>query len=309
MRDMIIVGAGAAGLSAAVYALGKRLNFLVVYEELCGKSDWSQGLADQDAEAYRAGSEAVNLFARRIQAHPEHILSDHVTSVTPTNDTFQVATRNHGVLESRTVIIATGATPIALDVPYAQEFVGHGLGYSVTTYTGLLAGKTAAVIGTRERALRGVGELARIARQVYWIAPDPTVMTTSLAQTIQQRPNVEVFAGYRVQEIIGTFHAGEVVIKRNGEIRSLGVDAAFVDLGLQPNTQMVQGLGVTDAQGFIQVDDHNATSVPGLFAAGDVTTGFGEQVIIAMGEGARAALGAYDYLLAEPAIYADIPLD
>lgn len=179
----------------------------------------------------------------------------------------------------------------------------------MTTYTHLLAGKTAAVIGTRERALRGVGELARLARQVYWIAPDPAIMTTSLAQTVQQRPNVEVFAGYRVQEIIGNFHAGEVVINRNGETRSLGVDAVFVDLGLQPNTQMVQGLGVTDAQGFIQVNDHNATSVPGLFAAGDVTTSFGEQVIIAMGEGARAALGAYDYVLAEPASYADLPLD
>ncbi len=309
MRDMIIVGAGAAGLSAAVYALGKQLNFLMVYEELCGKSDWGQELADQDAEAYRAGSEAVNLFARRIRAHPEHTISDRVTSVMPTNETFQVVTRNHGVLESRTVIIATGATPVALDVPYAQEFVGHGLGYSVTTYTHLLAGKTAAVIGTRERALRGVGELARLARQVYWIAPDPAIMTTSLAQTVQQRPNVEVFAGYRVQEIIGNFHAGEVVINRNGETRSLGVDAVFVDLGLQPNTQMVQGLGVTDAQGFIQVNDHNATSVPGLFAAGDVTTSFGEQVIIAMGEGARAALGAYDYVLAEPASYADLPLD
>lgn len=309
MRDLIIIGAGAAGLSAAVYALGKHLDFLVIYDELGGKSDWGQRLADQDAEAYRAGSEAVSLFARRLNAHPNHAMRDQVAGVSKDDSGFRVETQNHGIQESRTVIVATGATPVPLDVPYAQEFVGHGLGYSITTYTNLLAGKTAAVIGTKERALRGVGELARIAKQVYLIAPDSTDLNTALAHTLEQRPNVEVFDGYRVKEIIGNFHTGEVVIERDGQTRSLGVDAAFVDLGLQPNTGMVRGLVEMDAQGFIKVDHQNATSQPGLFAAGDVTTAFGEQVIIAMGEGARAALSAYDYLLAEPATYTHMPMD
>jgi thioredoxin reductase len=309
MRDVIIIGAGAAGLSAAVYALGKQLNFLVIYDELCGKSDWSQSLADQDSEAYRVGSEAVNLFARRLNAYPEQHMRDQVTAIAKSDTGFRVETINHGTQESVTVIIATGATPVALDVPYAQEFVGHGLGYSITTYANMLTGKTAAVIGTKPRALRGVGELARIARQVYLIAPIPLDTSRMLAHTLEQRPNVEVFDGYRVKEFVGDFHAGEVIIERNGQTRTLGIDAAFVDLGLQPNTGFVRGLVEMDAQGFIKVDNQNATSVPGIFAAGDVTTAFGEQVVIALGEGARAALSAYDYLLAEPATYTHLPMD
>jgi thioredoxin reductase (NADPH) len=309
MRDVIIIGAGAAGLSAAVYALGKRLNFLVIYDELCGKSDWSQSLADQDAEAYRAGSEAVNLFARRLSAHPEHHMRDQVKALTKSDTGFRVETVNNGVQESTTVIIATGARAVPLNVPYAQEFVGHGLGYSITTYANMMTGKTAAVIGTTPRALRGVGELARVAEKVYLIAPVHLDMSGMLAHTLEQRPNVELFDGYRVKEIVGDFHAGEVIIERDGQTRNLGIDAAFVDLGLQPNTDFARGLVEMNAEGFIKVDNQNATSVPGLFAAGDVTTAFGEQVVIALGEGARGALSAYDYLLAEPATYTHLPMD
>lgn len=315
MRDLIIIGAGAAGLSAAVYALGKKLNFLIIYDELGGKSDWDQSLADQNGATTRVGSEAVRLFARQVGSYPEHVLRDRVTGLSRLHEGFEVETLNHSMQTSRAVIIATGASPVELDVPYAQEFVGHGLGYSVTTYTHLLAGKTAAIIGTGERALRGAGELARIARQVYLIMPTPTPssditpLLPAMGRTIEAQPNVEVFAGYRVKEIIGVFHAGEVVIEKDNKTRSLGVDAAFVDLGLRPNTEFVRGLMLLDTNGFIRVDERNATTVPGLFAAGDVTTAFGEQVVIAMGEGARAALSAYDYLLAEPATYIDRPMD
>jgi thioredoxin reductase len=139
-----------------------------------------------------------------------------------------------------------------------------------------------------------------MATQVYLIAPDAAGMTTPLAQALRTRPNVEALVGYAVQQIVGVTNVQELVVVRDDDIRRLSVDAAFVDLGLAPNSMMVRPIVQTDLEGFIWVDDRNATTQSGLFAAGDVTTAFGEQVLIAIGEGARAALTAYDYLLARP---------
>ena len=150
MRDLIIIGGGAAGLSAAMYALGKQLDFLIIYETF-GKAGTAQHLIGQAEEEYLAGSEAVRQFERRISIDAEHVLHDQVTDVTKVSGVFHVATRHHGVQQGRTVIIATGATPIALDVPGARALLNQGLGYSVTTHAHLLAGKTAAVIGTKPR--------------------------------------------------------------------------------------------------------------------------------------------------------------
>ena len=298
MYDLIIIGGGAAGLSAAMYALGKQLDFLTIYADIGGKAGTPQHLLGQVEEEYLAGAEAVLLFERRISSLAGRTLRDQVTDITKMGGVFHVTTQHHGVQQSAAVIVATGASPIRLDVPGARELLGYGLGYSATTHAHLLEGKTAAVIGTTVRALRGTAELARTAARVYLIAPDATGLTTPLAQALRKRPNVETLAGYQLQQVVGITNVQELVVAREEEVRRLPVDAAFVDLGLVPNSQMVRPIVQTDLDGFIWVDDRNATTQPGLFAAGDVTTAFGEQVLIAIGEGARAALSAYDYLLA-----------
>jgi thioredoxin reductase len=186
-----------------------------------------------------------------------------------------------------------------LPVPGAAELLGQGLGYSITTHAHLLAGKRAAVLGATARALRGAAELARSAAQVYLIVPTITDMAALMARALADRANVEVLPGYRVAEVIGSASVEALVVTRDGAMRRLAVDAAFVDIGLVPNSSIVAALVETDGAGFIRVDQHTATSVPGIFAAGDVATTFGEQVLIAIGDGARAGLAAYDYLLAQ----------
>ena len=297
MYDLIIIGGGAAGLSAAIYALGKQLDFLVICEDIGGKAGTRQHLFGQVEEEYLAGSEAVQLFERSISIQAGRTMRDRVTEVTKLSGVFDITTQHHGVHESAAVIVATVATPTRLDVPGARELLGQGLGYSATTHAHLMKGKTAAVVGTTVRALRGAAELARTAAQVYLIAPDATGMTTPLAQVLRKRPNVEVLAGYTVQHVVGATSVEELVVAHEDEVRRLPVDAAFVDLGLVPNSMMVRRIVQTDLDGFIWVDDRNATTQPGLFAAGDVTTAFGEQVLIAIGEGARAATSAYEYIL------------
>jgi thioredoxin reductase len=242
--------------------------------------------------------EAARVLEREIEAQPERTLCDRVVSLSPIEAGFQLVTEHHGAYQSLAVIVATGTTPRMLDMPGARELLGQGLGYSATTHAHLAAGKQVAVIGATARALRGAAELARTAARVYLVAPDAAGLDAPLAQTLQQRPNVEVLAGYHVKAVNGPFNVESVVVERDDDHRWLRVDAAFVDLGLKPNSGIVQQLVRLDPDGFICVDERNATTLAGLFAAGDVTTGFGEQMFIAIGDGARAALSAYDYLLA-----------
>lgn len=297
MYDLIIVGGGPSALAAATYTLGKQLNFLMVYQSIGGKAGARQQLSGAIEEEYLAGAEAVRAFERQITRQEGRALRDRVLAISKVSGVFRVETEHHGVQECEAVIVATGATPIMLDVPGARELLGQGLGYSVTTHTHLMSDKIVAVIGTTVRALRGVAELAQTAQQVYLIAPDATGLMTPLAKALRGRSNVQFFEGYAVQEVIGPFSVERLVVVRDDHTQALDVDAAFVDLGLLPNSGIVRQIVQTDPDGFIWVDDRNATSLPGMFAAGDVTTAFGEQVLIAIGDGARAALSAYDYLL------------
>jgi thioredoxin reductase len=295
MYDLIIIGGGPAAAAAAVYAMGKQLHFLVIYTDL-GKAGRTQQLAGQPAAEFLAGADAVRMFERQV-VQADKTLNDTVTAVSQDSGVLRVATQGHGTKSTSALIIATGATPIPLELPNAKNLVGNGLGYSITTHAQLMAGKCVAVIGTTIRALRGVAELSRSAAHVYLIAPDPERLDTPLAAALEQRPNVEILSGYTVDELVGARNITGLVITRAGQIRRLNVDAAFVDLGLLPNSSIVRGLVQTDQDGFIWVDERNATSMPGVFAAGDVTTAFGEQIMIAIGDGARAAISAYEYLL------------
>lgn len=305
MHQLVIIGGGPAALSAAVFALGKRLDVCVVADRLGGWTGAHQRIIGQLGDEHLAGEEAVQTLLREV-SQAGITVNDKVTNITRTDGVFQIETRAHGTLVANAVLIATGARLVQLDVPGAQEFLGWGVGYSATTHAHLLTGKTAAVIGTTDRALRGVIELAQVAECVYVIG-DPNESASTLAPLIAELPGVDVLAGWTVREINGGFNVEELVVIRAGEMRRLAVDAAFIGLGLMGNSELVQGLVQTDVNGFIKVDDRRATAVPGLFAAGDVTTALGEQKLIAIGEGACAAWTAYGYLLAQQATERVVP--
>ncbi len=303
MHDLIIVGGGPAGLSAAIYALGKRLDVLIIAADLGGKAEYRQRLVGQLADEYLAGEEAVRLFEQRV-GDSQRVVHDRAREIRQIDGGFEAITDHHGAYQATAVIVATGASPIPLDVPGADEFLGQGLGYSPTTHAHLAEGKIVAVIGHTVRALRGAAELAQTAARLYVIAPEPSLFTLPLAESLRERPNVEIIAGARVVEIAGSFNVEEIVVEQGATKRRLPVDLAFVDLGLYANSGPVRDLLDLGPGMFIPVDEHNATRVPGLFAAGDVTSLFGEQTLIAIGEGARAALSAYDYILARKAVVA-----
>lgn len=309
MYDLVIVGGGPAAFAAAAVAQTKQLKVATLYDTLGGKVGWHPVHADIDQYSAAQlrwtkhdrpdlpGDDFVRFLVQRVSEQPRHLLQDRVTAIERGLGFFRVDTCAHGVLETTTVIVATGATPASLPVLGAQRFVTHGLGYSSTTYAQLVAGHAVAVIGTTVRALRGAAELARSAQRVYVVAPHSGNFHTPLGDALRSLPNVEILDGYTVQELIGIDRLEEVIVTTERFERRLGVRYAFADLGLVPNSQFVAPLKVTDAHGFVMVDQHNATAVPGLFAAGDVTIVPCEHVLVAMGDGARAALSAYQYLV------------
>lgn len=296
MYDLIIIGGGPAALAAATFALGKQLQVRVIFENLGGWTGAHQRIVPQNEEEQIAGEGLVQKLMHDV-AQADITLHDAVVRVSKYDQVFAVETKQHGVLDAIAVLVATGARPIPLEVPGAEEFLGQGLGYSTTTHAHMLAGKTAAVIGSSERALRGVVELAQNNAHVYFLIDSLDEFESQLIQAIQSLPNVDVLEDYRINEIAGSFSVEELVIERGGATQRLAVDAVFADCGLIANSQVVADLVQTDRNGFIVVDERRATSAAGVFAAGDVTTAVGEQKLIAIGEGARAAWTAYGYIL------------
>lgn len=304
MHDVIVIGGGAAGLSATVFLLGKECDVLLIAEVLGGKAGARQYLAEEPAEEYIAGEEVTSMFARRVSTHVDHLIRDSVTAVTRNRHVFSVTTERNGTHEAAAVVLATGVTPVLLDAPGAERFAGYGIGYSVTTHAHLTAGKRVAVVGNTQRALRGAHELAQSAENVSLIVPDPSIMQSALGLALPYRYNVDVYEGAQVVAVEGTTAVERLVIAQAGQQLTLPVVAVFVDLGLRPNTHMVRRLAALDGDDFVRVDAQLATSVSGLFAAGDATTTPSENVLIGMGDGARAARSAYDYVLAHPSLRA-----
>jgi len=309
MHDIIILGGGAAGLAAAAYAQNKQLDVLVIADETGGKAGTQQHLLNQPGDEELLGADVVQLLARRVAARAGTLLHDRAIGVAKLHRIFQVETQHHGMLQAQVVLVATGAVPLPLDVPGAQKLINHGIGYSITTHAHLLPDKTAAVIGTTSRALRGAVELANRGAQVYLIAPDATGMTTPLAQVLRHTAGVTVFERYQVKQIVGETNVEHMVIERDNEQSYLRVDAVFADLGLLPNSGVVRRIAQVDADGFLLVDEQLMTTLPGLFAAGDVTTAFAENILVAIGEGTRAAISAHEYLLARTPCYAAEPAE
>ena len=199
--------------------------------------------------------------------------------------------------QTRAVVIATGATPQRVNVPGEKRLIGRGLSYSAVSHAQLFIEKEAALFGGGGPALRAAAELANVARHVHLLLPDRGEVESPLGRKLRALPNVTVYEDAELREIRGEQFVESIVLRSQGVTKEIHVDGMFIELGFTPNSQPVADLGVSDSQGRIMVDCNCATSCPGVFAAGDVTNIFVEQVLICIGEGAKAALNAYEYLL------------
>ncbi len=307
MYDLILIGGGPAGLTAAVYAIRKRLNVLLISKDLGGKTNFRLQLPDVERHLVINGEETVNRFVNEIRYLDFARIIDKVERVEVMTGGYRVMTRGgkehehpQGAYEARAIIVATGTRGRFLDVPGEKQYLMRGLCFSAMSYAPLFIDKTTVVVGDDDLALRAALELSLIAKAVTLVAPTPGKLDNLIGQRLHKADNVLILEGYTAKEVKGDVYARSLVVARNGDVRELNADAIFVELGLQPNSEMLIDLVQLEADGRIKVDAQNRASRPGIFAAGDVTNVYAEQVLIAIGEGAKAALSAYDYLLTLP---------
>jgi len=298
MYDLIIVGGGPAGLTAAIYAIRKRLEVLLVSEDLGGKTNYHLELPDLESYLIIRGVDTVNRFRRELEYLNFARRMEKVEHVSKKNDHFSVRLESGDVLETKSVIVATGARQQMMRVPGEREYLSRGLCYSAISYAPLFIDKKTVVIGDGDLALRSAAELATVADHVHVVGPTSTALDTPLGMKLKNSKNVTILEGYSVTKVLGNGYAERIVVQDpEGNESDIPADGTFVEMGLMPNSAMVSELVSTDEQGFIEVDCQNQTNIPGVFAAGDVTSIFAEQVLVAVGEGVKAALSAYDYLL------------
>jgi len=297
MHELIILGGGPAGLTATIYAIRKRLDVLLITANLGGKTNFNLQLPFIERHQIITGREIVDRFAREVEYLEFTRVFDRVDHVEAIEGGFAVHTRSGQRHEAKALIVATGARGKLMNVPGEKEFMMRGLCYSAISYAHLFMDHDAVVIGDGGKALRGAAELAQIARQVYLVAPTHGELDSPLGRKLRAADNVTILEGYQVREVKGDLYARSLVITRDGEQQELEADAIFVELGLEPHSRFVADLVELDENGRIKVDCANRTSRPGIFAAGDVTDVYAEQVLVAIGEGAKAALSAYEYLL------------
>jgi len=298
MYDLIIIGGGPAGLTAAIYAIRKRLNVMLLSKDLGGKTNYHLSLPWIEDYQVIKGLEIVNKFRTELEYLDFARQLEAVEKVDKLNSHFIVTTKGGTTLESKAVILATGTRQVRMDVPGEKEYTMKGLCYSALSYAPLFLDKDVIVIGGGELALRSAGELSTVAKQVTMVCSNGEGMGSPLSQKLQQASNVKIIKDCEIVEVQGDDYARKLIVKdKAGALAEYPADGMFVEKALTPITDMVNDLVELDEHGRIIVDCGCNTSVPGIFAAGDVTNTYAEQVLIAVGEGAKAALSAYEYLL------------
>jgi alkyl hydroperoxide reductase subunit F len=298
MYDLIIIGGGPAGLTAAIYAIRKRLNVMLLSKDLGGKTNYHLALPWIEDYHVIRGQEIVTKFRTELEYLDFASRIEAVDKIEKEADFFTITTSSGNVLETKAVILATGTRQVRMNVPGEKEYTMKGLCYSVLSYAPLFIDKSVMVIGDADLALRSVGELATVAKEVTMVCSDDQSLDSPLGHKLQQASNVRIIKDSEVVEVQGDEYARKLILKdKTGSLTEYEADGMFVEKALTPNTGMVNGLVLLDQQGRIIIDSACRTNIPGLFAAGDVTNSYAEQVLVAVGEGAKAALSAYEYLL------------
>ncbi len=298
MYDLIIVGGGPAGLTATVYAIRKRLNVLLISKDLGGKTNYRLSLPWIEHYQVIRGLEIVDKFKTELEYLKFARHMEEVERIEKIPGGFAVHTEGGGNLVTKAVIIATGTRQKRLDVPGEKDFIMRGLCYSAFSYAPLFIDRKTVVIGEGDLALRSAAELATVARHVHLVGSAGEQLENPLGKKLRKAGNVTLLEGYQVVEIQGNGYAERVLVKApDGSQSPIEADGTFVEMALIPNSSMVADLVDLDEQGRIKIDCFARTNVPGIFAAGDVTDIYAEQVLVAVGEGAKSALSAYDYLL------------
>lgn len=298
--DVIIIGGGPAGLSAAIYAARKVLRTLLISRNIGGQVTETWDIENYLGFSYIETSDLIDKFNEHVEKYGvEKIEGVRVTSLELTGMIKCVIAEEGKRYLARTVIIATGKHPRPLGVPGEQELKGKGVAYCSTCDAPLYADADVAVIGGGNSALEAAIDLEKIARRVYLLSLTPLTADKILQEKLKSSPKVEIYTEYKTTGIAGDVMVTGITAQsvKSGEEKAFAVEGIFIEIGLLPNSDIVIDALKTNSTGEIIIDERCQTGIPGVFACGDVTNTPYKQMVIAAGEGAKAALAVNDYLM------------
>ena len=305
LYDALVLGAGPAGISAAIYLVRKGLTTGVIGSVLGGQVAWTSDIENYLGYRLVDGAALVERFREQVaEFAPDLGLGLEAAGVERLGDRFTVRAAA-AAYAARTLVVATGKRSRMLGVPGEERLLGRGVAYCAICDAPLYRGKTVAVVGGGNSGLEAAIDLAKLCPRVH-LFQDLGRLTGDdvFVRRVRAAPQVEIHLGARVEEIVGEEHVRAVRARpaAGGDAFEVPVGGVFVEIGMVPNSELLRGLAPLNARGEVEVDCACRTAVPGLFAAGDVTSVPYKQIVVAAGEGAKAALSAHDYLLhLEPA--------
>jgi thioredoxin-disulfide reductase len=296
MYDLIIIGAGPAAMSAAIYASRREMKTLVIGKEIGGQMIWASEIENYPGFKNIASFDLIMNLKEQVEALGVEIKMADIKEIKKENDVFFVSDGAQS-FQAKTVILALGLLPRKLGIPKELELNGKGISYCANCDGPFYKGKVAAVAGGGNAALDAAEVLSKIASKVYLIHRNEKFKAFNvLVDEVKKRENIELVLNAEIQSLVGENKLEQIVVQQNGEKKTIITDALFVEIGRIASTDLVSELVERDERNQIIIDNVCATKTPGLFACGDVTPVKYKQITVAVGQGTIAALSAYEYL-------------
>jgi len=302
--EVLVVGGGPAGAAAAIYAARKGIRTGVVAERFGGQVLDTMGIENFISVQHTEGPKLAAQLEQHVREYDVDIMNlQTATELIPVgaDGLHEIKLESGASLKARTLILSTGARWRQMGVPGEEEYRNRGVAYCPHCDGPLYKGKRTAVIGGGNSGVEAAIDLAGIVAHVTLIEFDSQLRADAVLQTkLRSLPNVDIITSALSTEVIGDGEKVQALLytdRNTDESHRIDLDGIFVQIGLVPNTEWLKGPLTLSPRGEIEVDAHNATNIPGVFAAGDVTTVPYKQIIVAMGEGTKAALSAFDHII------------
>jgi len=298
--ETIIVGAGIAGQTAAIYAARKRMNFLIISKDIGGQFLESGEVLNYPGIIKTTGAEFNSRMEKQLKFNGVAVKEEEVIKIEKKKEYYVIKT-NKNTYQSKTIILATGARARRLNIPGEDRLQNRGLTYCSVCDGPLFSGMEVAIIGGGDSALEAVDFMLNIAKKIYLVNNSDTFKAHEyLQERIKSHPKVNVILNANTKEILGDKFVTGIKYEQNGKIKELKVQAVIIEIGRVPNTEFVRGFAPVDEHDHIIIDAQKNTKIPGIFAAGDCASGHEYQYVIAAGEGCMALLKAARYLAKKP---------
>lgn len=299
--DVLVIGGGPAGNSAAIYAARKGLKTGLLAETFGGQVMDTVGIENMIGTLYTEGPKLMAQIEEHTKSYQVDIIKSQLATAITKKDDIEVSLANGATLHAKTTILALGAKWRNINVPGEEEFRNKGVTYCPHCDGPFFEGKDVAVIGGGNSGLEAAIDLAGIAKHVYILEFLPELKADRVLQErVAKTKNISVITNVATKEIVGNEHVEGInyADRDTGKEEHLALEGVFVQIGLVPNTVWLKDSGINlTERGEIIVDKYGSTNIDGIFAAGDCTDSAYKQIVISLGSGATAAIGAFDYLI------------